>query len=79
MKLNFFNYFSSNTSNFFPVRCYAGSYPNADQTECIQCPLGQYQPDDDKTSCISCPINKSTRAEGSKLAADCEGKKWFLM
>ncbi|XP_053380894.1 uncharacterized protein LOC123563563, partial [Mercenaria mercenaria] len=52
--------------------CAPGTKRNADDTGCVSCPRGTYQPDAYQKDCISCDDGTFTRNVNSTAKTDCE-------
>lgn len=65
----------SNDYVVVPVRCPAGYTPTNNQTSCVPCPRGTYQPKKDATDCMRCAGDKvDTRQPGATSDKQCEGE-----
>ncbi|XP_052765018.1 uncharacterized protein LOC128206514 isoform X2 [Mya arenaria] len=63
---------ASTSSSSCSIRtCQVGTYRNADDTGCIDCPIGQYQPNEYQTQCLNCPTGTSTMNTRSNSSNDC--------
>ncbi|XP_070188097.1 uncharacterized protein [Littorina saxatilis] len=51
--------------------CGPGLFYNSTQAQCLQCPMGTYQPQSAQRSCITCPDSRTTLAAGRTTVSDC--------
>ena len=57
--------------NIIIVDCGPGTF--TDGSSCIDCVVGEYQPEKFQTSCMACPSSLTTVTSGSKSLTDCIG------
>lgn len=55
------------------ANCPAGSHYNAENTSCVKCPVGTYQPVQGQKECIPCGNDLTTASNGTIEESDCFG------
>ncbi|XP_051791188.1 zona pellucida-binding protein 1-like [Erpetoichthys calabaricus] len=53
------------------VACFPGFYSTNDQSVCLRCPPGTYNPSHGQTHCRKCPHKRHTSKEGAEFVTQC--------
>lgn len=57
-----------------PVECPIGTYVNAANDACLDCPANTYQDQPNQLTCKDCPSGTETADVGSDSVDDCQGR-----